>query len=285
MENITEDVKMGELKTKSGALRFDEEKLKYNLIEPFAMKELVKVYTQGAKKYEAWNYLKGMKWSRCIASLKRHIAAFEDGEDIDPDPSMLTYHMANAAWNCLTLLSYYKYHPELDDRLCRIMPQPKITVDLDDVCVKFIEGWCKLHNCEIPNSWQFDRAIKDKFKQMESGGKLNDFYLSLEPKIDPKDLTFEPLAYITARPVESAISEMWLDKHGFPAAPVYTVNIGGSKLDIIKGLGATIHIDDNYDTYNELNQNGICCYLMDALHNQKFNVGIRRLKSLKDLKI
>ena len=106
--------------------------------------------------------------------------------------------------------------------------------------------------------------------------------VNLEPKIDPRDLTFEPLAYITARPVKSEISEMWLDKHGFPAAPVYTVGVGGSKLDIIQKLGATIHIDDNYDTYTELNQNGICCYLLDALHNQKFDVGIRRLKSLKD---
>ena len=133
-----------EIDKSDAAVRFDSEKIRYDLLEPFAIRELSKVYTNGAKKYADHNWLKGMKWSRCIASLKRHIAAFEAGEDIDPDPLMGTYHMANAAWNCLTLLSYYKFHPELDDRLFRIMPKPKITVDLDDVCVKFVEGWCKL---------------------------------------------------------------------------------------------------------------------------------------------
>ena len=120
---------------------------------------------------------------------------------------------------------------------------------------------------------------------MDKSGELEEFYMGLAPKIDPKELTFEPYAYITARPVVSEITAKWLDKHGFPSAPVWTVGVGGSKLDVIKQLGATIHIDDNHDTYTELNKNGVCCYLMDALHNKKFDVGIRRINSLKEFRI
>lgn len=59
-----------------------------------------------------------MKWSRMLASLKRHINAFEQGQDLDEETGL--YHIAHAAWNALALVSYYKYYPELDDRIHKI---------------------------------------------------------------------------------------------------------------------------------------------------------------------
>lgn len=100
------------------ALRYNEGKLRYDLLEPFAIQELVKVFTKGANKYADWNWLAGgMDYSKMLASLKRHIAAFEMGEDFDPETSC--HHMAHAAWNSLGIVTYSHYFPENDDRIIK----------------------------------------------------------------------------------------------------------------------------------------------------------------------
>jgi hypothetical protein len=40
-------------------------------------------------------------------------------------------------------------------------------------------------------------------------------------------------------------------------------------------------IDDKYDNYKEITNAGIFCYLMDAPHNQYYQVGHRRIYDLK----
>ncbi len=59
---------------KGEGLRFNEGKLRYDLVEPFAHEKMVEVLTLGATKYAERNWEKGMKWSIVIASLKRHLA-------------------------------------------------------------------------------------------------------------------------------------------------------------------------------------------------------------------
>ena len=66
-------------------LRYDKGKIRYDLLEPFAMQELAKVFTRGALKYEDNNWLKGMKWSKMRASLGRHLAAYDAKQDFDID--------------------------------------------------------------------------------------------------------------------------------------------------------------------------------------------------------
>lgn len=264
-------------------LRFNEGKIRYDLLEPFAIEQVAKVFTMGAKKYAPFNWLKGMPWSSMVASMKRHIAAFENGEDFDPESGL--YHLAHAAWNALALVSYYKYFPQGDDRIHTLIKQPRIALDIDDVICDWVTAWSEMNGMPLPTAWQFDRAIIEKFDTMRYKGDLDDFYLKLKMKTHPEDIPFEPIAYVTARPVDSFITEEWLDVCGFPAAPVYTVGVGQSKLDVLKKIGADIFVDDNYTTFRELNKNGICCYLMDAPHNQRYNVGYKRIKSLKDLQI
>lgn len=98
------------------ALRSNVGKLRYDLLEPYAIQELARVFTKGAEKYEDNNWLNGgMDYSKMLASLKRHIAAFEMGEDIDPETQC--HHMALAAWNALGIVTYSRYFPENDDRI------------------------------------------------------------------------------------------------------------------------------------------------------------------------
>ena len=111
------------------ALRYNDDKIRYDLLEPYAIQELAKVFSAGAKKYASWNWLNGgMDYSKMLASLKRHIAAFEMGEDFDPELSKIAgqpiHHLAQAAWNALGIVSYSKYFPENDDRIIhKLCPQ------------------------------------------------------------------------------------------------------------------------------------------------------------------
>ncbi|OGS40492.1 MAG: hypothetical protein A3K77_00675 [Euryarchaeota archaeon RBG_13_31_8] len=92
----------------------DQNKLRYDLVPAIAYKELVNVYTIGAKKYGDRNWEKGLSWSRCIAALERHWYDWKEGKEKDHDGLML---LAKVAWYCFTLLVYSITHPELDDRV------------------------------------------------------------------------------------------------------------------------------------------------------------------------
>jgi uncharacterized HAD superfamily protein len=107
--------------------------------------------------------------------------------------------------------------------------------------------------------------------------------LSLEPKIDPKTMAFEPHCYITARTVDQEITEAWLVKNNFPLAPVYTVGFGGSKVEVAKKSGLDIFVDDSYKNFIELNRAGVCTYLFDTPQNSRYNVGHKRIKCLSEL--
>ena len=261
--------------------RYNEGKIRYDLLEPFAIEQLAKVFTEGAKKYEPRNWEKGMAWSKVLASLKRHIAAWENGEDNDKETGC--YHMAHAAWIALALVSYYKMAPQFDDRRHNYLYPKRIGLDIDDVLADWIGTWSKAHNIPQPTSWIFDRYIVDKFDTMKYNGSLDEFYLNLPVLTKPEDIPFEPVCYVTSRPVDSAVTEAWLDRNGFPAAPVCTVGIHGSKVECLKKYEVDIFIDDKYENFVELNKAGICTYLFDALHNQRYDVGYRRIKSLKEL--
>lgn len=294
--------------------RYNTGKLRHELIPIDPINYIAEVYTNGAHKYTVYvdekgnellgkdiplqevvdrklsvkydgadNWRRGMSWSQTIACAKRHIAAFESGEDIDPDPMMKTYHLANAAWNIIAVLEFYKTHPEFDDRKHSYLQVPKIGLDVDEVLCNFIGGWTKYHNIDVPKSWFFDRDIMNKFDKMRNDKTLDDFYLSLKPLISPDDIPFEPHCYVTSRPVDTSITEQWLDMHGFPARPVITVNTGESKVEVLKKSGVDLFLDDRFDNFVEINNAGICCYLYDSPHNQRYNVGYKRIKNLKEL--
>lgn len=269
------------IENKGEGIRLNEGKVRHDLLEPYAIDELAKVFTFGADKYAVHNWLKGMNWSKVLASLKRHINKFEKGEDFDEETGL--YHMAHAAWNALALVSYYKHFPQGDDRMYLIVKKPRISVDIDDVCADFIGEYCKLYDLKEPTSYYFDPLMQERLQRMHDNNTLNDFSLQLPELIKGSDLPFDPVAYVTARGQRSkAVTEEWLKLKGFPDAPVYCTD-HKSKVGILKEIGVDIHVDDSYKTFLECNSNGICCYLFDACHNRKFNVGAKRIYSLKEL--
>lgn len=267
-------------KMKKEGLRHNEGKLRYDLIPASADKGIAEVLTFGANKYAERNWELGMKWSKVIASLKRHLAAFEEGEDFDKESSLM--HIDHILTNASFIKEYYKTCPELDDRPHKYLRNKKIGLDIDGVLAnlhKTLCDWCGEEYYE-PNSWDCP-----KFLEMFNMVKNNEeFFLDIEPLLKPEEIGFEPAVYITSRSIPVEITQEWLRKNGFPDVPVYSIGFGESKVDAAKKAGIDYFIDDHYKNFVELNSAGICTFLMTTKYNEKYNVGYKRIKDFVDFK-
>ena len=102
------------LKNTNSALKFDSDKLPVNLLSSEALLQTAAVMKFGADKYSEHNWRSGFAWSRPLAAAMRHIMAFNDGEDCDPESGLS--HLAHAMCCIMFLLEFQKTHPELDNR-------------------------------------------------------------------------------------------------------------------------------------------------------------------------
>lgn len=92
------------IETTKVGLRFDEGKVRLDLIPPEWEWELGRVLTEGAKKYADRNWELGMDYSKVLGPLRRHLNAYLRGERIDGTDG--TLHAAKVAWNALVLMTY-----------------------------------------------------------------------------------------------------------------------------------------------------------------------------------
>lgn len=68
----------------------------------------------GAKKYKPNNWRLGLRWSDTLGSIQRHLLAFADGEDIDPETGLP--HIDQALCQVLFQSEYYHTKTGIDDR-------------------------------------------------------------------------------------------------------------------------------------------------------------------------
>ena len=109
-----EDATNIDKKPSGSALKFDADKLPVNLLSSEALMQTAAVLKFGADKYAEHNWRQGFAWSRPLAAAMRHIMAFNDGEDKDPESGLS--HLAHAMCCIMFLLEFEKTHPQLDDR-------------------------------------------------------------------------------------------------------------------------------------------------------------------------
>lgn len=99
-----------------GGIKHDSEKSRPELIPAIALEEEAKVWAFGAKKYEDFNWAKGLKLMRILGAILRHTMAIMAGVDRDLDSGHL--HAAHIRCNAAMLIYFfYQNRPELDDRL------------------------------------------------------------------------------------------------------------------------------------------------------------------------
>lgn len=75
--------------------------------------EATKVLEYGVKKYAAWNWAKGMKWSIPVGCFLRHFVAIGRGEEIDPESGC--HHWGHCVANIVMLAHFDKHCPDMND--------------------------------------------------------------------------------------------------------------------------------------------------------------------------
>ena len=83
----------------SGAQKFDQGKLRWDLVPIEALEKVVDVFTYGAKKYGDRNWEKGIELDRLYAAAMRHLAEAQKGVALDEESGKP--HLAHAAANLL----------------------------------------------------------------------------------------------------------------------------------------------------------------------------------------
>ncbi len=99
------------------AIKFDSNKPQMSLLSTEFLIQTTKVLDFGKKKYAAHNWRKGFVWSRVLDAAMRHLHAFNDGEDVDPESGLS--HLAHLSCCVMFLIEFEKTHKHLDDRYKR----------------------------------------------------------------------------------------------------------------------------------------------------------------------
>jgi len=84
--------------------KHDKNKLQYNLLDPLALEEIVKVLTFGAIKYDPDNWRLCEDTSRYIDACYRHIEEYRNSNRSNLDNETNIHHLAHAATNLIFIL-------------------------------------------------------------------------------------------------------------------------------------------------------------------------------------
>lgn len=101
-------------RSNSVGVKNDAHKPYMDLLDSYAMTELAKVLTHGAKKYSAHNWRSGIQFSCLIAASFRHLTAINSGEDLDMESGLP--HAAHLMCNAMFLTWMMKYRDDMDNR-------------------------------------------------------------------------------------------------------------------------------------------------------------------------
>lgn len=98
----------------------DQGKPELDLVAYDHILDIARVLSFGKAKYGKNNWREGIEAGRLYAALQRHLMAFWEGEDLDPESGLP--HLSHAATTLMMLQETLKDKPELDNRY---KPAPK----------------------------------------------------------------------------------------------------------------------------------------------------------------
>jgi hypothetical protein len=256
-------------------LRYNKGKIKLELITPQIIRAIGTILTKGAEKYAPRNWEKGMEWSTVIGCLKRHLLAIEEGRDYDKESGELA--VDHLLTNAGILATYYRTHPEYDDR--EVLFDKKIALDIDGVVANFEKAIKEKFNIKNnSNTWYYSYIFNEEF--WEKIRKDKDFWMGIEPYFNGKEMPFDPVCYVTNRKIPKEWCMEWLEKHNFPCVPVYITN---DKVKLLKTKDIDYFVEDRYDNFVDLNKAGVFAYLLTRPWNEKYAVGHKRIDALEDI--
>jgi hypothetical protein len=170
------------------------------------------------------------------------------------------------------------------------MKIPNLALDVDGVLANFCDAVIdRAHVLGVgdafPSSWRDVRQwdMCPRFHQvMEDAWKNEEFWMSINPMPNTSRI-LTPGVYLTARPIHSNVTQDWLEKHGFPFAPVVTVSKPEEKLEVLKELDFWL-VDDHYQTIEKCTEAGIKAYLFSSPIHRSYDLKhLPTVRSLEEL--
>jgi hypothetical protein len=140
---------------------------------PFrALAKISEVYGFGEKKYAAHNWRLGYEWDKSLDALERHIGAFKDGEDNDPESGLS--HIAHAGFHILTLLVFIldPRYKRFDNRWATMEERKRNEEVPEDPSRKNLEKMPRL-TIDLPSSVpRVPRQLRDTPWGLEETGEV-----------------------------------------------------------------------------------------------------------------
>ena len=121
------------------AIRFNEGKIRWDLIDPTAIEGVALVLGFGVEKYAAENWRKGLSWKATLRSLESHLQALKRGEDIDSESGLP--HIDHLGCNWMFFSNYQKLGIGVDDRIKLVKNTPSITEKVDALLAARHKDW------------------------------------------------------------------------------------------------------------------------------------------------
>lgn len=112
--------------------KHDGSKPRTDLLPTAPLFAIADVLGFGAKKYAAHNWRAGLEYQRVYGAILRHLFAWQEGEDLDPETGL--NHLAHAGCELLFLLEFVgkpELYSHLDDRYKPTQPSDRVDILLD----------------------------------------------------------------------------------------------------------------------------------------------------------
>lgn len=103
--------------SEAGGTKLDTGKVPMGLLSGLWLHGVARVLDFGRKKYASWNWRKGIAYSRLFDAGQRHLWAWSEGEDVDPETGIS--HLLHASCCLMFLYVMTLERQDLDDRYKR----------------------------------------------------------------------------------------------------------------------------------------------------------------------
>ena len=149
----------------------------------------------------------------------------------------------------------------------------RIGLDIDNCIANFDAGYLSRFKKWPNHDWAITRNVEHILI------KERDFWLNLPVLRKPN---FIPKLYCSARVNNKRWTKQYLKNNDFPNAPLFQIpGYKLSKASILKGR-IDVFIDDSIKNFEDLNNNGIPCLLIDSPHNHNYQTEYRIYSLDKD---
>ncbi len=113
IEKEVDDFTQALIERDKQALRYNQGKVQWSLVDYKSIEPMVRVLEYGCKKYAKDNWKKGMPASQIIESMLRHTFKLLEGELVDPESGI--EHVGHIQCNAMFLAYVLKEKPEYND--------------------------------------------------------------------------------------------------------------------------------------------------------------------------